>query len=82
MKIVMIHLNFKKKIRDQTGNNYTHTHTHTHTHKNEIIVPLKYLSIFWRILEMLLINYEVYFILNWYIECCAFPDPLEVQATT
>ena len=31
----------------------------------EIIVPLKYLSNFWRTLEMLLINCEVNLILTW-----------------
>ena len=31
----------------------------------EIIVPLKYLSNFWRTLEMLLINCEVILILTW-----------------
>ena len=31
----------------------------------EIMVPLKYLSNFWRTLEMSLINYEVHLILTW-----------------
>ena len=35
----------------------------------EIIVPLKYLSNFWRTLEMLLINCEVNLILTWSKEC-------------
>ena len=48
--------NFKAKITGQTGNNGT---------KNiEIMVPLKYLSSFWRTLEMPLINYEVNLILT------------------
>ena len=35
----------------------------------EIIVPLKYLSTFWRTLEMLLVNCEVNFILTWSKDC-------------
>ena len=35
----------------------------------EIIVPLKYLSSFWRTLEMPLINCEVELILNWSANC-------------
>ena len=35
----------------------------------EIIVPLKYLSNFWRILEMPLINCEVNLILTWSRDC-------------
>ena len=49
--------NFKAKMTGQTGDNGT---------KNvEIIVPLKYLSNFWRTLEMSLINCEINFILTW-----------------
>ena len=48
--------NFKVKITDQTGNDGT---------KNmEIMVPLKYLSNFWRTLEMSFINCEVNLILT------------------
>ena len=43
--------NFKAKITGQTGDD--------ETKKFEIILPLKYLSNFWRTLEMPLINYEV-----------------------
>ena len=35
----------------------------------EIIVPLKYLSNFWRTLEMALVNCEVNLILTWYKDC-------------
>ena len=35
----------------------------------EIIVPLKYLSIFWKTLEMALINCEVNLILTWSKDC-------------
>ena len=49
--------NFKAKITGQTGDDGT---------KNvEIMVPLKYLSNFWRTLEMPLINCDVNLILTW-----------------
>ena len=52
---------FKAKITGQTGNGGI---------KNvEIMVPLKYLSNFWRILEMPLINCEVNLILTWSLTC-------------
>ena len=53
--------NFKLKITGQTGNDGT---------KNvEIMVPLKYLSNFWRTLEMPLINCEINLILTWSTNC-------------
>ena len=53
--------NFKVKITGQTGNDGTKD--------VEIIVPLKYLSNFWRTLEMPLINCEVNLILTWSSTC-------------
>ena len=47
---------FKTKITGETGNNGTKD--------VEIMVPLKYLSNFWRTLEMFLINREVNLILT------------------
>ena len=35
----------------------------------KIVVPLKYLSNFWRSLEMSLINYKIYLELNWIEDC-------------
>ena len=49
--------NFKVKITGETGDNGTKD--------VEIMVPLKYLSNFWRTLEMPLINCEVNLILTW-----------------
>ena len=49
---------FKTKITDQTDNNGRIDNV-------EIMVPLKYLSNFWRTLKMPLINCEVEFILTW-----------------
>ena len=53
--------NFKVKMTGQTGGDGT---------KNaEIMVPLKYLSNFWRTLEMPLINCEISLILRWSSNC-------------
>ena len=49
--------NYKVKFTGQTGNNGTKD--------VEIMVPLKYLSNFWRTLEIPLINCEVNLILTW-----------------
>ena len=43
------------------------------------MVPLKYLSNFWKILERPLINYEINLILNW-SEKCVFSN--DAKATT
>ena len=52
----------KVKITGKTPNN-------GNTKDVEIIVPLKYLSNFWRTLEMLLINCEVNLLLTWSKDC-------------
>ena len=43
--------------------------TSANTKDVEIAVPLKYLSNFWRTLEMPLINCEINLILTWYEDC-------------
>ena len=53
--------NFKTKITGQTNDNGRID--------VEIMVPLKYLSNFWRTLEMLFINCEVELILTWSAGC-------------
>ena len=55
---------FKSKVK-MTGS----TPAGCDTKDVEIIVPLKYLSNFWRTLEMLLINCEVNLILTWSKDC-------------
>ena len=55
---------FKSKVK-VTGN----TSAAVNTKDVEIIVPLKYLSSFWRTLEMSLINCEVNLILTWSKDC-------------
>ena len=53
--------NLKAKMTDQTGDD---------GRRNvEIMVPLRYLSIFWRSLEMPLINNETDLILTWFTNC-------------
>ena len=53
--------NFKSKITGETGDDGTK--------RVEIMVPLKYLSNFWRTLEMPLINCEINLILTWSANC-------------
>ena len=59
--MVLIHLVLKQKITGQTNNNARID--------VEIVVPLKYLSNFWRTHEMPLINCEVKLILTWSANC-------------
>ena len=66
--------NFKLKITGQTGNGGTKD--------VEIIVPLKYLSNFWRTLEMPLINCEVNLILTWSSACVLIATVNPNQAAT
>ena len=66
--------NFKEKITGQTGDDGT---------KNvEIMVPLKYLSNFWRTLEMPLINCEVNLILTWSSTCVLIATNIPNQNAT
>ena len=53
--------NFKVEIAGQTGGNGTKG--------VQIMVPLKYLSNFWRALEMPLINCKINLILTWSANC-------------
>ena len=66
--------NFKVKFTGQTGNNGTKD--------VEIMVPLKYLSNFWRTLEMSLINCEVNLILTWSSTCVLIATGVQNQAAT
>ena len=65
---------FKAKITGQTGNDGTKD--------VEIIVPLKYLSNFWRTLEMPLINCEVNLILTWSSSCVLIATVVQNQNAT
>ena len=55
--------NSKTKIRSQTDNG--ESQTDGEKDNVEIMVPLKFLSNFWRTIEMPLINFEVNLILTW-----------------
>ena len=63
---------FKQKITGLTGNDGTKD--------VKIMVPLKYLSNFWRTLEMLLINYGINLILTLSVNCVI--SNAAIQATT
>ena len=66
--------NFKVKMTGQTGDKGT---------KNvEIMVPLKYLSNFWRTLEMPLINYEINLLLTWSASCVIVSTDVANQNAT
>ena len=65
---------FKAKITGQTGNDGTKD--------VEIMVPLKYLSNFWRTLEMPLINCEINLILTWSPTCVLVSTVNQSQAAT
>ena len=63
MILIMLHLNqkSKQKITFQTGNDGSKD--------VQIMVPLKSLCIFWKTLEMLLINCEINNFLTWSEKC-------------
>ena len=64
----------KEKITDQTGNNGTKI--------AEIMVSIKYLSNFWRTLEMPLINCEITLDLDMSEKCVIVATNVEAQPTT
>ena len=65
---------FKQKITGQTGNDGTKS--------AEIIDPLKYLSNFYRTLEMPLINLEITIILTWSANCFITANSVHNQILT
>ena len=66
--------NFKVKMTGQTGDNGA---------KNvEMMVPLKYLSNFWRTLEMPLINCDVSLMLTWSADCVIVSTDVANQIAT
>ena len=60
---------FKQKITGQIGNEGTKD--------VDIIIPLKYLSNFWRTLEIPLINCEVNLILSWSANCFIIANAID-----
>ena len=74
VKNVTDSFNFKVKITGRPGDDGT---------KNvEIMVPLKYLSNFWRTLEMPLINCEVNLVLTWSSTCVLVATGVQNQNAT
>ena len=68
-------LNFKSKIIGKTNDDGDIENV-------EIMIPLKYLSNFWRTLEMPLINCEVELILNWSANCVIIYTNVNNQVPT
>ena len=66
--------NLKVKLIGQTGNN--------DTKDDEIMVPLKYLSNFWRTFEIPLINCEITLDLNWSENCIIVAANVASQVPT
>ena len=70
-KNLTLSFNFKAKMMGQTGDDGTRN--------VEIMVPIKYLSNFWRTLEIPLINCEVNLILTWSKDCVVFLLTLQLK---
>ena len=64
-------MSFKYKTNEEGNEIDNHAHDANKIGKKEveIAIPLKYLSNFWRTLDMPLINCEVSLILTWSREC-------------
>ena len=63
---------YKAALVEKTANAVNNTNS---SEKNtKIVVPLKYLSNFWRSLEIPLINCKVHFELNWIEKCILSSD--------
>ena len=73
--------NFKAKITGQTADNNNDGNIVGRVDV-EIMVPLKYLSNFWRTLEMPLINCEVELILTWSAGCVIIYTDVADQVPT
>ena len=73
--------NFKTKITGQTAADNNNGNVAGRADV-EIMVPLKYLSNFWRTLEMPLINCKVELILDWSANCVAIYTNVDIQAPT
>ena len=73
--------NFKTKITGQTATDNNDGNIAGRVDV-EIMVPLKYLSNFWRTLEMPLINYEIELILDWSANCVIIHTDVNDQVPT
>ena len=68
-------LKYKAALLEKTANPVNNTNSSVKDAK--IVVPLKYLSNFWRSLEMPLMNCKVYLELNWIEYCCLMLETLQ-----
>ena len=73
--------NFKTKITGQTADNNNNGNI-AGRGDVEIMVPLKYLSNFWRTLEMPLINCEIKLLLTWSRDCVIIYTDVDEQNPT
>ena len=73
--------NFKTKITGQTAANNNNGNIAGRADV-EIMVPLKYLSNFWRTLEIPLINCKIELILTWSINCVVIYTNVDDQVPT
>ena len=73
--------NFKNKITGQTAANINDGNIAGRADV-EIVVPLKYVSNFWRTLEMSLINCEIELILDWSANCIIIYTNVDNQVPT
>ena len=74
--------NFKTKTTCQTAASNNNNDNIAGRVNVEIMVPLKYVSNFWRTLEMPLINCEVELILDWSANCVIIYTDVENQVPT
>ena len=74
--------NFKTKITRKTADNNDNNGNIAGRVDVEIMVPLKYLSKFWKTLEMSLINCEVELILTWSANCVLIYTNVDIQVPT
>ena len=74
--------NFKTKITRKTADNNNNNGNIAGRVDVEIMVQLKYLSKFWKTLEMSLINCEVELILTWSANCVLIYTNVDIQVPT
>ena len=72
--VIVNRLSINKKITEETDAN--------DTRNVEVMVPLKYLSNFWRTVEILLLICEINLILTWSLKCVIASNIAANQATT
>ena len=69
------------KYRTAYADDNNNNNTNTSVKKAKIVVPFKYLSNFWRVLEMPLINCKIHLELNWIEDCILSSDENSAKFT-